>query len=50
MAESNDDIFVGYEHNAYQSNMHSLATISLWLIIVAGVAAGAFGFFWGLTQ
>jgi hypothetical protein len=50
MADINDDVFVGYEHNDYQSNMHSLAMISLWLIIVAGVACGAFGFFWGLGR
>lgn len=50
MTDINDDVFVGYEHNDYQNNMHSLATISLWLIIVAGVACGAFGFFWGLAH
>jgi hypothetical protein len=43
----NDEEFVGFEHNAYQENMHLLATVSLWLIIVAGVACGLFGFFWG---
>ncbi|WGL53529.1 hypothetical protein P5P86_06765 [Nocardioides sp. BP30] len=49
-ASSNDQHFGGFEHNAYQSNMHTLAMISLWLIIVAGVACGIFGFFWGLSH
>ena len=50
MADLNDDDFVGYDHNDYQSTMHSLAIISLWLIIVSGVACGAYGFFWGLGR
>jgi hypothetical protein len=45
-----DEEFVGFEHNAYPENMHLLATVSLWLIIVAGVACGLFGFFWGLAH
>ena len=42
--------FGGFEHNAYQEHMHLLAMVSLWLIIVAGVACGIFGFIWGLTH
>jgi hypothetical protein len=42
--------FVGFEHNAYQENMHLLAMVSLWLIIIAGVGCGLFGLFWGLAH
>jgi len=46
----NDGHFPGFEHNSYQHNMHTLAMVSLWLIIIAGVGAGIFGFFWGLAH
>lgn len=47
---SGGEEFVGFEHNPYQENMHLLAMVSLWLIIIAGVACGLFGFFWGLAH
>lgn len=47
---SGGEEFAGFEHNAYQENMHLLAMVSLWLIIIAGVACGIFGFFWGLAH
>ena len=45
-----DHVFTGYEHNTYQTTMHSLANASLWIIIVLGVACGVFGFVWGLAH
>jgi hypothetical protein len=50
MPESNDGHFPGFEHNDYQHNMHTLATITLWTIVIIGVAAGIFGFIWGKTH
>lgn len=50
MADFSSEQFNGFEHNTYQENMHTLAMISLWLIIIAGVACGIFGFVWGLTH
>ncbi len=50
MAEFSGDQFQGFEHNTYQENMHHLAITSLWLIIVAGVACGIFGFIWGISH
>ena len=47
---SDSEHFPGFEHNNYQHNMHSLATISLWSIVIIGVACGVFGFVWGLTH
>jgi hypothetical protein len=42
--------FPGFEHNSYQSRMHTLSHISLWTIIILGVACGIFGFVWGITH
>jgi hypothetical protein len=42
--------FPGVYENRYQHNMHTLAWISLWLIIGIGVAFGVFGFIHGLTD
>lgn len=50
MTEISNDQFNGFEENHYQHHMHLLATISLWLIIILGVAAGVFGFIWGITH
>jgi len=50
MSEITSDEFQGFEDNHYQHTMHTLATVSLWLIIVLGVACGIFGFVWGLTH
>ncbi|HWI42823.1 MAG TPA: hypothetical protein VNS81_04350 [Nocardioides sp.] len=50
MSEFDADQFQGYSDNHYQHDMHTLAWISLWLIIVLGVAAGIFGFVWGMTH
>ncbi len=50
MPYATDEDFKGYPHNDYQNTMHSLAHVSLWLIIVLGVACGVFGFVWGLTH
>ena len=47
---SNEQHFGGFEHNSYQEKMHTLAMVSLWLIIIAGVGAGIFGFVWGITH
>ncbi|MBO0843067.1 MAG: hypothetical protein J2O46_07765 [Nocardioides sp.] len=45
-----EDLFNGYSHNDYQSSMHKLAHISLWLIVIIGVATGIFGFVYGLGR
>lgn len=50
MTESGSEQFAGFEHNKYQNGMHGWSYISLWTIIVLGVAAGIFGFIWGLTH
>ncbi|MDN5745521.1 MAG: hypothetical protein L0H31_10420 [Nocardioidaceae bacterium] len=42
--------FQGFSENHYQHGMHTLAWISLWLIILCGVGAGVFGFVWGLNH
>lgn len=42
--------FGGFEENHYQHGMHTLANISLWLIVICGVACGLFGFVWGQTH
>ena len=41
--------FQGYSENRYQHNMHTLAWISLWLIVGIGVAAGIYGLVVGLS-
>lgn len=46
----NREQFSGFSENGYQHNMHTLAWISLWLIIGIGVAFGIFGFIHGLTN
>ena len=48
MSNTEVDHFQGFSENHYQHKMHTLAWISLWLIIVLGVGAGLFGFLWGL--
>jgi hypothetical protein len=50
MNGSDVEQFQGFSDNPYQHDMHTLAWISLWLIIILGVGAGVFGFFWGLGQ
>ena len=50
MTEHDTERFRGFADNPYQHNMHTLAWISLWLIIVIGVAAGVFGVIWGMTN
>jgi hypothetical protein len=50
MSDVNTEQFPGFAENHYQHGMHSLAWVSLWLIVGLGVACGVFGFFWGLTQ
>ncbi|WP_408895435.1 hypothetical protein ACJ5H2_11060 [Nocardioides sp. R1-1] len=50
MSDVNAEQFRGFSENHYQHGMHSLAWISLWLIVGLGVAAGVFGFFWGLSS
>ena len=49
MSDANEQ-FAGFSDNAYQHLMHSLANITLWSIIILGVAAGIFGFIWGQTH
>jgi hypothetical protein len=48
--DGNSEQFPGFSENGYQHNMHTLAWISLWLIIGIGVAFGIFGFIPGLTD
>lgn len=43
-----DEQFAGYSDNHYQHTMHTLANITLWAIVIIGVACGIFGFIWGL--
>ncbi|MCA1984185.1 MAG: hypothetical protein ACXVDH_07010 [Nocardioides sp.] len=50
MSDVSGEQFNGFEHNSYQESMHGLAMWSLWIIIIAGVAAGLFGFFYGLAN
>lgn len=50
MSDVNAEQFQGFSENHYQHGMHTLAWISLWTIIVLGVGAGVFGFFWGLSH
>lgn len=47
---SDTEQFPGFQHNRYQERMHTLSHVSLWTIIILGVAAGIFGFIWGLTH
>ena len=47
---SDDQHFQGFSENHYQHGMHTLAWISLWLIILCGVGAGVFGFVWGINH
>jgi hypothetical protein len=49
MSDANEQ-FAGFSENDYQHLMHSLASITLWSIIIVGVACGLFGFFWGITH
>jgi len=44
------DHFRGYAENHYQHGMHTLAMITLWVIIIAGVGAGIFGIIWGIAD
>ncbi|MFT4083036.1 MAG: hypothetical protein QM638_10655 [Nocardioides sp.] len=50
MSSTQSDTFDGYEHNPYQHTMHTAATVTLWTIVVLGVACGIFGFIWGLAH
>jgi hypothetical protein len=50
MSEIEAEQFTGYTDNRYQHTMHTLAWISLWLIVGIGVAFGVIGFFMGLTD
>lgn len=48
MTEIEAEHFQGFSENPYQHTMHTLAWISLWLIIILGVGFGVFGIVWGL--
>jgi hypothetical protein len=48
MSEYDAERFQGFSENPYQHNMHTLAWISLWLIVGIGVAVGVIGFLSGL--
>ncbi len=48
MSDTDTETFQGYSENHYQHNMHTLAWISLWLIVGIGVAFGIYGFVVGL--
>ncbi len=50
MSDVNAEHFPGFSENHYQHGMHSLAWISLWLIVGLGVLCGIFGFIWGLNH
>jgi len=50
MSEFDAEKFQGFSDNHYQHDMHTLAWISLWLIIVFGVGAGVLGFILGVSQ
>lgn len=50
MTDLSSDQFRGFDENHYQHGMHQLATVSLWSIIILGVACGVFGFVWGITH
>lgn len=47
MAEVSNESFTGFDDNHYQHGMHTLANITLWLIVILGVGAGLYGLFWG---
>lgn len=49
MSDVNAEQFQGFSENHYQHGMHSLAWISLWLIVGGGVACGILGFFLGIN-
>ncbi len=48
MSDTEHFHFRGYPENRYQHGMHTLAWISLWLIVGIGVAFGLYGFVVGL--
>ena len=50
MSESDAEQFRGFSDNHYQHTMHTLAWISLWLIMIFGVGAGILGFVLGLAD
>ncbi|GAB4012001.1 hypothetical protein [Nocardioides ultimimeridianus] len=50
MSNADGEQFGGFSDNHYQHLMHTLALVSLWLIIILGVGAGVFGFIWGQTH
>ena len=50
MSEIDVEQFQGFSENHYQHGMHTLAWITLWLIILSGVGAGIFGMIWGISQ
>jgi len=49
MSDANAEKFEGYSENHYQHHLHTLAWISLWLIVGVGVAFGVYGFVVGLN-
>lgn len=49
MSEVDVEKFEGFSENHYQHGMHTLAWITLWLIIISGVGAGIFGMVWGIV-
>jgi hypothetical protein len=50
MSEIEVEQFQGFADNRYQHGMHTLAWISLWLIVVVGVGAGVLGLLLGLAD
>ena len=50
MSDVNTERFQGYSKNHYQHGMHTLAWISLWLIVGLGVACGILGFVLGISN
>ncbi len=50
MSDVNGDQFNGFDHNRYQNTMHTLSNLSLWTIVIVGVAFGIFGVIWGLSH
>ena len=50
MSDTDMEQFQGFSDNRYQHTMHTLAWITLWLIIISGVGAGIFGIIWGMSN
>jgi flagellar biosynthesis/type III secretory pathway M-ring protein FliF/YscJ len=50
MSDTDAENFQGFSENRYQHTMHTLAWVSLWLIVLIGVAFGLFGLIWGIAE